>query len=560
MDARERWQDRYKKSQVRDADFTTLSQVEVEPAYGTEDSEWPGEFPFTRGLYATGYRGRAWTIRQFAGFGNAQQTNERYRMILGRGGGGLSVAFDMPTLMGRDSDDPKSLGEVGHCGVAIDSAADMDALFHEIPLDEVTTSMTISGPAVPVFCMYLVAAERQGADTSKLNGTLQTDIFKEYIAQKEWLFGPEPHLKLIGDLMEYCDENIRAYKPLSVSGYHIREAGSTAAQELAYTLADGFGYIELGLSRGLDIDRFAPGLSFFYDSHLDFFEEIAKFRAGRRIWARWVRDVYGAKTEKAQWMRFHTQTAGVSLTAQQPYNNVVRTAVEALAAVLGGTNSLHTNALDETLALPSEQAAEIALRTQQVIMEETGVVNVADPLGGSWYVEALTDKIEAEANAIFDKILEMGGSDLRHDQTEALAQSARDGENPVTQGLLRGIEDGWFMAEIAEAAFAYQIALEKGEKKVVGVNCHRESVTSELEILRVSHEVETEQVRILEERRGGRDKAAVDAAIAEMLSAAREDRNMIPSMLDACRAEATLGEICDALREEWGEYREPARF
>ena len=560
MDARERWQDRYEKSQVRDADFTTLSQVEVEPAYGTDDSEWPGEFPFTRGLYATGYRGRTWTIRQFAGFGNAQQTNERYRMILGRGGGGLSVAFDMPTLMGRDSDDPKSLGEVGHCGVAIDSAADMDALFDDIPLDEVTTSMTISGPAVPVFCMYLVAAERQGADTGKLNGTLQTDIFKEYIAQKEWLFGPEPHLKLIGDLMEYCDENIRAYKPLSVSGYHIREAGSTAAQELAYTLADGFGYVELGLSRGLDIDRFAPGLSFFYDSHLDFFEEIAKFRAGRRIWARWVRDVYGAKTEKAQWMRFHTQTAGVSLTAQQPYNNVVRTAIEALAAVLGGTNSLHTNALDETLALPSEQAAEIALRTQQVIMEETGVVNVADPLGGSWYVEALTDKIEAEANAIFDKILEMGGSDLRHDQIEKLAESARNGEDPVTQGLLRGIEDGWFMAEIAEAAFAYQIALEKGEKKVVGVNCHRESVTSELEILRVSHEVETEQVRILDERRSGRDKAAVDAAIAEMLSAAREDRNMIPSMLAACRAEATLGEICDALRAEWGEYREPARF
>ena len=560
MDARERWQDRYKKSQVRDADFTTLSQMEVEPAYGTDDSEWPGEFPFTRGLYATGYRGRTWTIRQFAGFGNAQQTNERYRMILARGGGGLSVAFDMPTLMGRDSDDPKSLGEVGHCGVAIDSAIDMEVLFDSIDLGDVTTSMTISGPAVPIFCMMLVAAERAGVDTSKLNGTLQTDIFKEYIAQKEWLFGPEPHLKLIGDLMEYCGENIPAYKPLSVSGYHIREAGSTAAQELAFTLADGFGYIELGLSRGLDIDQFAPGLSFFYDSHLDFFEEIAKFRAGRRIWARWVRDVYGAKTEKAQWMRFHTQTAGVSLTAQQPYNNVVRTSIEALAAVLGGTNSLHTNALDETLALPSEQAAEIALRTQQVIMEETGVINVADPLGGSWYVEALTDKIEAEANAIFDKILEMGGSDLRHDQVEKLAESARNGEDPVTQGLLRGIEDGWFMAEIAEAAFAYQIALEKGEKKVVGVNCHRESVTSELEILRVSHEVETEQVRILDERRAGRDKQAVDAAIEEMLSAAREDRNMIPSMLDACRAEATLGEICDALRQEWGEYREPARF
>ena len=305
---------------------------------------------------------------------------------------------------------------------------------------------------------------------------------------------------------------------------------------------------------------FAPGLSFFFDSHLDFFEEIAKFRAARRIWARWVRDVYGAKTEKAQWMRFHTQTAGVSLTAQQPYNNVVRTGIEALAAVLGGTNSLHTNALDEVLALPGEQAAEIALRTQQVIMEETGVVNVADPLGGSWYVEALTDKIEAEANAIFDKILEMGGSSLRHDQTEALAKSARDGENPVTQGLLRGIEDGWFMAEIAEAAFTYQIALEKGEKKVVGVNVHTGSVTSELEILRVSHEVETEQVRIVDERKTGRDEAEIARAIEEMLSAAREDRNMIPSMLDACRAEATLGEICNALREEWGEYREPARF
>jgi methylmalonyl-CoA mutase N-terminal domain/subunit len=562
--ARSRWQRRYDEAlaqgKVRDADFTTLSQLEVEPAYGTDSSEWPGEFPYTRGLYATGYRGRAWTIRQFAGFGNAQQTNERYKMILGRGGGGLSVAFDMPTLMGRDSDDARSLGEVGHCGVAIDSAADMDVLFDSIPLDEVTTSMTISGPAVPVFCMYLVAAERQGADTGKLNGTLQTDIFKEYIAQKEWLFGPEPHLKLIGDLMEYCAEKIPAYKPLSVSGYHIREAGSTAAQELAFTLADGFGYIELGLSRGLDIDVFAPGLSFFFDSHLDFFEEIAKFRAARRIWARWVRDVYGAKTEKAQWMRFHTQTAGVSLTAQQPYNNVVRTGIEALAAVLGGTNSLHTNALDETLALPSEQAAEIALRTQQVIMEETGVVNVADPLGGSWYVEALTDKIEAEANAIFDKILEMGGSDLRHDQTEQLAQSARDGQNPVTQGLLRGIEEGWFMSEIAEAAFAYQVALEKGEKKVVGVNCHRDSVTSELEILRVSHEVETEQVRVLAERKAGRDEAAISTALEEMLSAAREDRNMIPAMLEACRAEATLGEICNALREEWGEYREPARF
>lgn len=555
---RERWQKRYDASRVREADFTTLSGLEVEPVYGPEPGTsypgferigWPGEYPFTRGLYPTGYRGRTWTIRQFAGFGNAVQTNERYKMILGHGGGGLSVAFDMPTLMGRDSDDPKSLGEVGHCGVAIDSAADMDILFADIPLQDVTTSMTISGPAVPVFCMYLVAAERQGADIGRLNGTLQTDIFKEYIAQKEWLFPPEPHLRLIGDLMEYCAADIPDYKPLSVSGYHIREAGSTAAQELAFTLADGFGYVELGLSRGLDVDVFAPGLSFFFDAHLDFFEEIAKFRAARRIWARWMRDVYGAKTDRAQWLRFHTQTAGVSLTAQQPYNNVVRTAVEALAAVLGGTNSLHTNALDETLALPSEQAAEIALRTQQVLMEEMGVVNVADPLGGSWYVEALTDRMEAEAEAIFAKIMEMGGGDARQHAI-----------GPMTSGILRGIEEGWFMSEIAEAAFVYQRALEKGDKLVVGVNCHSRSVSSELEILRVSHEVEIEQVRDLGERRGMRDQAAVDGALARLVEAARGTDNMIPAMLEASRAEATLGEICSALRDVWGDYREPARF
>ena len=563
-DARSRWQARYDAAlsggRTREADFTTLSGMAVQPAYGTDESEWPGEFPFTRGLYPTGYRGRTWTIRQFAGFGNAEQTNERYRMILGRGGGGLSVAFDMPTLMGRDSDDRKSLGEVGHCGVAIDSAADMERLFKDIDLGAVTTSMTISGPAVPVFCMMIVAAERAGVDTGLLNGTLQTDIFKEYIAQKEWLFEPEPHLRLIGDLMEYCTEKIPAYKPLSVSGYHIREAGSTAAQELAFTLADGFGYVELGLARGLDVDVFAPGLSFFFDAHVDFFEEIAKFRAARRIWARWMRDVYGAKSEKAQWLRFHTQTAGVSLTAQQPYNNVVRTGIEALAAVLGGTNSLHTNALDETLALPSEQAAEIALRTQQVIMDETGVVNVADPLGGSWYVEALTDQIEAEANAIFDRILDMGGSTLTHADTEGLAKATSNGADPMTKGLLRGIEEGWFMSEIAEAAFTYQIALEKGEKKIVGVNTHTQSVTHDLEIMRVSHEVEVEQVRVLAERRAGRDDTAVQAAIAHLVDVARTDGNMIEPMLDAVRVEATLGEICDALRAEWGEYREPARF
>ncbi|WP_329498158.1 methylmalonyl-CoA mutase [Kitasatospora herbaricolor] len=562
---RQRWQQRYDSARKRDADFSTLSGDEVAPMYGPPPGQpvegferigWPGEYPYTRGLHATGYRGRTWTIRQFAGFGNAEQTNERYRMILEAGGGGLSVAFDMPTLMGYDSDDAKSLGEVGHCGVAIDSAADMEVLFRGIPLGEVTTSMTISGPAVPIFCMYLVAAERQGVDPAVLNGTLQTDIFKEYIAQKEWLFAPEPHLRLIGDLMAYCAEGIPAYKPLSVSGYHIREAGATAAQELAYTLADGFAYVELGLSRGLDVDVFAPGLSFFFDAHLDFFEEIAKFRAARRIWARWMRDRFGAKTDKAQWLRFHTQTAGVSLTAQQPYNNVVRTAVEALSAVLGGTNSLHTNALDETLALPSEQAAEIALRTQQVLMEETGVANVADPLGGSWYVEALTDRIEAQAEEIFAQILRK--SEQAHG---GRAKGADEHEiGPITTGILRGIEDGWFTGEIAEAAFAYQQAVEKGDKRVVGVNCHPRSVTPELEILRVSHEVEREQVRVLAGRRAARDEAAVKAGLDAMLAAARSGESMIPPMLDAVRAEATLGEICNLLREEWGIYRETARF
>ena len=548
---RERWQRRYDAARKRDADFTTLSGVAVDPAYGPapgatypgfERIGWPGEYPFTRGLYPTGYRGRAWTIRQFAGFGSAEQTNQRYHMILRSGGGGLSVAFDMPTLMGRDSDDPRSLGEVGHCGVAIDSAADMELLFAGIPLGEVTTSMTISGPAVPIFCMYLVAAERQGVDIGRLDGTLQTDIFKEYIAQKEWLFVPEPHLRLIGDLMEYCAAEVPAYKPLSVSGYHIREAGSTAAQELAFTLADGFGYVELGLSRGLDLEVFAPGLSFFFDAHIDFFEEIAKFRAARRIWARWLRDVYGARSDRACWLRFHTQTAGVSLTAQQPDNNIVRTAVEGLAAVLGGTNSLHTNALDEVLALPSEKSAEIALRTQQVLLEETGVANVADPLGGAWYVEALTDRLEAEAEEIFERIRGMSA------------------DGTMTSGILRGIEDGWFTAEIADAAFTYQRALEKGEKKIVGVNVHNQTIEEPLEILRVSHEVELEQRRVLEDRTASRDNAAASAALARMVEVARTEENLVPAMLAAARAEATLGEICGALREEWGSYTEPPRF
>jgi len=551
-EGRARWQARYDAARTSERDYTTLSGAQVDPLYGPTGADdrmerigWPGEYPFTRGIHPSGYRGKPWTIRQFAGFGNAKQTNERYKMILAEGGGGLSVAFDMPTLMGRDSDDARALGEVGHCGVAIDSAADMDILFDGIDLAATTTSMTISGPAVAVFCMYVVAAERQGADTSKLNGTLQTDIFKEYIAQKEWIYLPQGHLKLIGDLMEYVtadDTAIPGYKPVSVSGYHIREAGATAVQELAFTLADGFGYVELGLSRGLDIEQFAPGLSFFFDAHIDFFEEIAKLRAARRIWARWLRDVYGATTDKALSLRFHTQTAGVSLTAQQPDNNIVRTAVEAMAAILAGTNSLHTNALDEVLALPTEKSAQIALRTQQVIAEETGVLNVADPLGGSWYVEALTDKMEAEAEKIFARIKELG-----HDRS-------------ITAGLLRGIEDGWFIGEIADSAFAYQVAVEKGDKRVVGVNTLTGDVGDKMEILRVSHEVELAQRALVIDRRSARDQGAVDEALARMVAAAQADENTVPAMLDAARAEATLGEICNAFKPIWGEYRETARF
>jgi methylmalonyl-CoA mutase N-terminal domain/subunit len=551
----DRWQQRYDQARrggrVIDTPAVTLSGIPLEPVYGPRDEAaddrlerigWPGEYPFTRGLYSTGYRGRPWTIRQFAGFGNAEQTNERYHQILDAGGGGISVAFDMPTLMGRDSDEPASLGEVGHCGVAVDSAADMDVLFDGIPLGEVTTSMTISGPAVPVFCMYVVAAERQGVDVGALDGTLQTDILKEYIAQKEWLFPPEPHLRLIGDLMEYCDARMPRYKPLSVSGYHIREAGSTAAQELAFTLADGFAYVELGLSRGLSVDAFAPSLSFFFDAHIDFFEEIAKFRAARRIWARWMRHEYGASEERAMWLRFHTQTAGVSLTAAQPMNNVVRTAVEALAAVLGGTNSLHTNALDEVLALPSEEAAEIALRTQQVIREETGAAAVIDPLGGSWYLEELTDRIEAEAEEVFARVRTM----------------SPDGS--MMAGVLAGIETGYFTGAIADSAYEYQQRVEKGDVRVVGVNAYTETVTGDVETLRISAEVEREQCRLLQRRRAERDEDAVLAARGALGQAARGQDNLIPTMLDAVRQEVTLGEICQTLREVWGEYRERPAF
>jgi methylmalonyl-CoA mutase, N-terminal domain len=540
------WERRAAATPERDALFTTLSDVEVPALVGPHNYEldlerigFPGVYPFTRGVYPTMYRGRLWTMRQFAGFGTPKQTNERYKYLLKQGGGGLSVAFDMPTLMGRDSDEPESEGEVGHCGVAVDTIADMERLFDGIPLGDITTSMTINGPAVVLFAMYCVAAERQGFSIDQLGGTLQTDIHKEYIAQKEWLFPPQPHLRLIGDLMEFTTANVPRYHPISVSGYHIREAGSTAAQELAFTLAAGFSYVELGKSRGLDVDKFAPRLSFFFDSHIDFFEEIGKFRAGRRIWARWMKERYGATADKAMLMRFHTQTAGVSLTAQQPDNNIVRTAVEALAAVLGGTQSLHTNALDEVLALPSDHAAKVALRTQQVIAEETGVTSTIDPLGGAWFVEWMTDKVEADTEDYFARILDMSP------------------DGTITGGLLRGIETGWFMSEIADAAFAYQQQFEKGQKRQVGVNCMVDEDEPDLEILRISAEVERAQGKRLAEFRADRDAARTGEALERLKAAAATDENLVPVIMDAVRADATMGEICGALKDVFGTYREP---
>jgi len=549
-DQKQHWEEEFERAHKRDVDPETLSGEPLKPLYDPSDTEeiefeqdigTPGHFPYTRGVYTSGYRGRLWTVRQFSGFGDVRQTNERYRMLLGSGGTGLSVAFDMPTLMGRDSDDPRSEGEVGHCGVAVDSIADMDQLFADIPLADVTTSMTISGPAVVLFAMYLVAAERQGASWKGLEGTLQTDIFKEYIAQKEWVFPPEPHLRLIGDLLEFCARETPKYHPISVSGYHIREAGSTAAQELAFTLADGFAYIELGTQRGIEVNVLAPQLSFFFDAHVDFFEEIAKFRAARRIWARWMRERYGVTEKKAEMLKFHTQTAGVSLTAQQPYNNVVRTAIEALAAVLGGTQSLHTNALDEVLALPTEEAAEIALRTQLVIAHETGVANVIDPLGGSWFVESLTNTIEARADEYFTQISRLGG------------------DRGMLPGVLAGIEQGWFQQEIADAAFRDQLRIEKRRRIIVGVN-EFESEDKPLNTMRVSAEVEREQRGVLEVLRKERDGAATGAALAKLGKAARTDENLIPLIIDAVRAEATEGEIIGALKEVFGEYREAPRF
>ena len=545
-----RWGEAYEKTTERDADFVTISGEEVAPLYTPSDVPvdhdrdlgYPGDYPYTRGVYPTMYRGRLWTIRQFSGFGNARSTNERYKKLLAAGNTGLSVAYDMPTLMGRDSDDPRSAGEVGHCGVAVDSVADMETLFSGIPLGDITTSMTISGPAVVLFAMYLVAAERQGVAWRDLDGTLQTDILKEYIAQKEWVFPPEPHLRLMGDLFEFCAAETPKYHPVSVSGYHIREAGSTAAQELAFTLADGFSYVELAQQRGIGVDTFGPMLSFFFDAHIDFFEEIAKFRAARRIWARWTKERYGATNPKAMQLKFHTQTAGVSLTAQQPYNNVVRTAIEALAGVLGGTQSLHTNALDEVMALPTEEAAALALRTQQVIAHETGVANVIDPLGGAWFVEALTNRIEQKAEEYFAEIERLGGG------------------RGILAGVLAGIEQGWFQQEIADASWRDQVAIEKKRRVIVGVNEFVESSGAELDTLRISAEVERDQNASLTTLRTDRDAGAVSKALTALTDASEGDGNLIPFIVDAARASATEGEIIGAMRAAFGEYRETPRF
>jgi methylmalonyl-CoA mutase N-terminal domain/subunit len=526
---------------VRDVAFSTISGEEVQPVYTPADVQidyfrdlgFPGSYPYTRGPYASMYRSRLWTMRQFAGFGSAKDTNARYHFLLARGQTGLSVAFDMPTLMGYDSDHARSEGEVGICGVAISSLRDMEQLFEGIPLDRVSTSMTINGPAIVLFAFYLAVADKQGVPYEKLRGTLQTDILKEYIAQKEWLFPPEPHLKIIVDMMRYCSERLPLWHPISVSGYHIREAGSTAAQELAFTLADGFTYVEEGIKAGLDVDSFAPRLSFFFNAHNEFFEEIAKYRAARRIWARHMKERYGARDTRSLTLRFHTQTAGVSLTEQQPENNIVRVAIQALAGVLGGTQSLHTNSMDETLALPSEKAVRIALRTQQILAYESGVANVIDPLAGSYYLEDLTNSLEQQAEEYFQRIDELGG-------------------------VVAGIEQGFFQREIAQAAYRYQQEVERKERIIVGVNEFVEQEDQlEIPILRILPEVEMGQRERLARLREERDGAAVERTLGELRSAIRSGASVMEAVLEAARAYATLGEIVDVMRAEYGSWREP---
>ncbi len=539
------WRDRYEKTAERQGElFSTISGVENEPLYSPDHVEidyerdlgWPGAFPFTRGVYPSMYRGRLWTMRQFAGFGTAEETNERFRYLTEHGQTGLSTAFDMPTLMGYDSDHPRSLGEVGREGVAIDSLADMETLFDGIPLGEVSTSMTINGPAAMLLAFYACVGEEHGVPLAALRGTVQTDILKEYIAQKEWIFPPHPSMRLVVDMVEWCAEHMPLMHPVSISGYHIREAGSNAAQELAFTLSNGFALVEACLERGLDVDSFAPRLSFFFNAHLDFFEEIAKYRAARRIWATLMRDKYGAKDPRSWLMRFHTQTAGVSLTAQQPEVNLIRTAIEALAAVLGGTQSLHTNSFDEALALPTEHAVRLALRTQQVIAHETGVVNTIDPLGGSYYLEQLTSELERQAYDYFEQIEALGG-------------------------VIPAIEQNFQQREIAEASYRYQAEVERGERVIVGVNRYQLEEEQQIELLRIDPALETKQIERVQAVRAGRDSAAAEAAIARLKEdAAVEGRNLMEPIMDASRAYVTMGEMCDTLREVWGTWRETPVF
>jgi methylmalonyl-CoA mutase N-terminal domain/subunit len=522
---------------------STISGIENEPLYTPDnvdidyagDLGHPGVYPFTRGVYPSMYRGRLWTMRQFAGFGSAKETNARFHYLLEHGQTGLSTAFDMPTLMGYDSDHARSLGEVGREGVAVDSLDDMRTLFAGIPLGDVSTSMTINSPAAILLAFYVCVAEEQGVARADLRGTAQTDILKEYIAQKEYIYPPEPSMRLVTDMVEFCAREMPKWHPISISGYHIREAGSTAAQELAFTLADGFAYIDSALERGLGVDEFAPRLSFFFNAHQDFFEEIAKYRAARRIWARELRERYGAKDERSLLMRFHTQTAGVSLTAQQPELNIVRTAIEALAAVLGGTQSLHTNSFDEALALPTEDAVRIALRTQQVIAHETGVVNTVDPLGGSYYLEHLTDELERQAYDYFEQIAKRGG-------------------------VVAAIEQNFFQSEIAEASFRYQTEVERGERVIVGVNRYVQAEDTPIETHRVDPAGEAEQVARVKAVRAARDSARVEGHIAELKRASAGDRNLMPVLVDAARDHVTMGEICEAWREVWGTWREQPVF
>ena len=544
----DRWErEIFRAAPERDAPFSTMSGEPIKPLYTEADLPagvggdrdpigLPGEYPYTRGVYGSMYRGRLWTMRQFAGYGTAAETNRRFRYLLDHGQTGLSTAFDMPSLMGLDSDHPRSEGEVGREGVAVDSLEDMETLFSGIPLDEVTVSMTINAPAAIMLAFYVVAAERQGVPADQLGGTIQTDILKEYIAQKEWCFPVDPAMRLVGDMIEWCSGHMPRWHPISISGYHIREAGSTAAQELAFTLKDGLTYVEQAVARGLDVDDFAPRLSFFFNAHIDFFEEIAKYRAARRIWARELRETFGARKPESWRMRFHTQTAGVSLTAQQPLNNIVRTAIEALAGVLGGTQSLHTNSFDEALALPTENAVRVALRTQQIIAEETGVANTIDPLGGSYFVEALTDRMEEQAYEYFARIDQLGG-------------------------MVQAVKQGFPQHEIADAAFRYQRELESGVRRMVGVNAYTEGDDLGPEILRIDPAFEVEQVRRVQRVRERRDSERAQRALVSLVDAARDPaRNLMPLLIEAARADCTEGEMVSALQTVFGSYREAPVF